>query len=610
MKKLNVIKTALACAIILCAFCMYGCGYDQTPWSANGNIHNGVIFVNFKDGVMEEGVENNVIEMMNTDEYGMRNFFKAESLGRCIVSSINLGTVTLSQSVEYYQKGGEYGYNGEEKYGKEHIDGFYREQMLIREALSLAKIPSTFAHDGDSDGFIDGITFVFNTEFVSDEEKILWPHKSRFYEYGDGVKETYNVPDSYFEDMGVNVQQAFTIPKINGVSVGDYIIVSTKSSVGEICHEFSHVLGLPDYYSYIQNTIFNTEYDNIGDYDLMGAKVCDIPQYSLAYVRSKVGWLKEGEHIAVTGESSSFTLQPVTDGGVQAIKIMPENFAEKGEFFMVEVRRKEDVGFDSGITASGVLIYSVRPENAYRNAPRTFGNSDFGNMYGHGNFEVKLFTTQGLPLNYFSSKNGRNALENIPFADGELSGISIRNIADGENDSFSFDVVFEGQVSDTQPTGTDMVKIAGDMVNAISWQPCSDGKMHVMAIRATPRTAASFLMHDLPSSENVAKGIGEREHVLYYDRVDALSRLYIPKLNEQCYIITVLEDSDGNLYDRQEFVITIQGQEVVNAAFGDILAVAFRPGNTAFIVVCVFCGLFVLVGIILAIKRAFKEKRA
>ena len=212
-------KVILALVIVLSTcyiFCFVSCKDNVVPEDNDGKVVNAVVYVNFKDSETfpEEQATERVSEL-NLSPMGMTEFFKSESLGKCNVSSVFLGSVTLDREENYYKKKRTFtnpdGYNSD----KNSIDVFYREQMLIREAIAKITFRDEMQNfDANHDGYADGITFVLNADFSDTSQDILWPHKSDFYEFTEGVKNSFNIPKDYFGEN--DPKELFSIPQING----------------------------------------------------------------------------------------------------------------------------------------------------------------------------------------------------------------------------------------------------------------------------------------------------------------------------------------------------------------------------------------------------------
>jgi len=565
-------------AVTLLALCACNGGGGDGGESVQ-RLYNAVVFVNFKDRqpITQEYALGRV-EEMNGSPTGASAFFKAESLGRCEVTSYFAGVVDIDKNTTYYSY--------LDEWFKDEEEAFFREQLLIRKVCEGMTLPDGALGDGDGDGRLDAITFVLNAEFEAGEF-IFWPHKSEFYEYREGD----DIPGKHLG--GKSEEEVFALPKVSGYTAGEYVIVPDGFTSAEVCHELTHVLGAPDYYPYDGRL----DKSNIQGFELMGNNVRDIPQYSLAYVRAKLGWLKEGEHVKVITESDRITLSPVTAGGVQAIKIMPRDFASTGEYFMVEVRAKEQGKFDSAVNSSGVIVYAVNEQNAYIGPDGELGNRDYGNMYGE-DMEVRFFyrSILGMPAGYFTGKDGADTTGELTFADGTGSGVTVEDITENADGSYTFNVSMESGLEGEYFSAV-RNDIAGGAVGAVSWYPKDNGRTYVMAIAADGRSAAADFLKCLPSDRHVRDGNGEGYTVLYTDVLSSASQRYIPEVEEELFLITVSEDSSGKLYGRSVIHFTVGGREQARAEFLDVLAVLFMPGNPAFIASCVVVGLCVLVGI-------------
>lgn len=111
--------------------------------------------------------------------------------------------------------------------------------------------------------------------------------------------------------------------------------------IGTTCHEFSHALGLPDFY-YCDNTIyFGLDYWSVMDYGLYGANESKIPGsfpvgYT-AYEKEFMGWTTIEE--LTEGYREFKNLKSVAAGG-KAYRIT--NSANTNEYLILESRQKDN----------------------------------------------------------------------------------------------------------------------------------------------------------------------------------------------------------------------------------------------------------------------------
>ena len=258
----------------------------------------------------------------------VRDYFSDNSNGRFKPDFDVVGPYTLDYS-QYDAKGTDKGY------------------QLVRAAISAADPDVDFSkYDGDGNGHVDLVFVIFaglGSNFTDNDERLIWPHRSVALKSVDGVR-TLDYACSV-ELYGYS-KKPETI-KLNGI--------------GSICHEFSHVLGLPD--------LYDTDYEGSGgesnqpgDWSVM-AEGCYANDdrtpvgYSL-YERYAVGFMDEP---AVLTASGSVVLDPLyTMDSQSGYRI---NTPVEKEFFLLENRQKGLFKWDAYLPGSGMLVHRVDQTN-------------------------------------------------------------------------------------------------------------------------------------------------------------------------------------------------------------------------------------------------------
>jgi immune inhibitor A len=207
--------------------------------------------------------------------------------------------------------------------------------------------PDDLPDSGDDDGYIDALFFVHagpGRESTGDDNDI-WSHAWSFTSgvpTADGVSAyRYSVEPEAFSD-------------------------GTLMTVGVFCHEYGHVIGLPD--------LYDTDYTSsgIGDWGLMsggswgrapGGVAGSSPSHLTAWCKARLGWLTP---TTVTSDVYGAVLPPAEFNNV-AYRIFRGGAAAGDEYFLVENR--QPVGFDQTLTrrqvdfglpqAAGMVIYHV-----------------------------------------------------------------------------------------------------------------------------------------------------------------------------------------------------------------------------------------------------------
>lgn len=216
--------------------------------------------------------------------------------------------------------------------------------------------PDGVPDSGDDDGEVDALFIVHagpgGEETGSETE--IWSHK-------------WNLPGGPATVDGVLAFSYTTEPEEWGITspsttAGDLI------SIGVFCHEFGHVLGLPDLYD---TSGLPGASEGVGEWDLMGSGLYNhrlgeetgsCPAHLSAWSKAMLGWI---EPISVSRDSTGITIPPVETSGV-AYRLWT-NGIDAGEYFLVENR--QPIGFDEALVrgtferdstaAHGLLILHV-----------------------------------------------------------------------------------------------------------------------------------------------------------------------------------------------------------------------------------------------------------
>ena len=252
--------------------------------------------------------------------------------------------VTLSQGYAYY---GANDGNGSDMHAAD----------MVAEACKLADTRIDFSkYDDDGDGEVDNV-FVFfagGDEAEGAGENHIWSH-AWYIKDGAGINLT-------LDGKTIN-RYACTaeLSRVSGAS-NQYRI----AGIGTFCHEFSHTLGLSDYY--------DTDYEQSGGQAdaLWGSTALmdggnlnnggNTPPNFNAPERDELGIFE-----AIPLTAGTHVLEPIDRNG-QYYKMETDT---DGEYFLFECRAAE--GWDEYIGGSGLLIYHM---------DRSVNNADFSSTYG------------------------------------------------------------------------------------------------------------------------------------------------------------------------------------------------------------------------------------
>lgn len=409
------------------------------------------------------------------------DYFYTQSNRKFSIQFDVVGPYTLSHNREYY--GGNVKKENDEK-ETPSVDGddIKGPKKMILEACELANADMDakvdFAdYDWDNDGIIDLVYVIYSgigEAYDPDIEEAVWPHMG--YVYGDnswnterdlhaGLHDTtWTVDDevahSLLFDGKLLYKYACSSEFEMAVGPDGKKVYNPKGeakllggSIGTICHEFSHCLGLMDHY------VFNDSKDehySLGLWDIMasgnnngqGRKPAGYNSFEKAFL----GWLDPIE-VDEVGTVEVRGLKPFSEGG-NAYKV--KNHANENEFFLIENRQK--TGWDADLPGSGVLITHMDyDDDIYYN----YNNCAINNADDYLRFRVVpadnkyTIDTQGGDA-YPYGNNDRlddtskpdNTVYNQNIDGTKKLGYSIKNISVSEDGLASFDIVSKFESKD------------------------------------------------------------------------------------------------------------------------------------------------------------------
>jgi len=213
--------------------------------------------------------------------------------------------------------------------------------LLLAKGCALADNDIDFSqYDQDGDGVIDNVNMIFpGYSAAQGASNTIWPHR-------------WSVYSSYYFD-GVRLCDYSCSSEFKGTSGTDI------DGIGTFCHEFGHIIGLPDVYDTDYSE--NGQGTHLGKYSLMASGSYNQdgrrPPYLNAEERSIVGWISGDELRQLDLSIHSYSLTAIHTN--KAYKSLTQN---EGEYFLYEFR--DATGWDTGLD-KGLVIYHVdRSDNS------------------------------------------------------------------------------------------------------------------------------------------------------------------------------------------------------------------------------------------------------
>ncbi|MGM9868550.1 MAG: M6 family metalloprotease domain-containing protein [Sodaliphilus sp.] len=309
------------------------------------NFRGLVILVNFTDRQFSRSDYKSVItNMLNKENYtgytnvngssntygsmflgSVRDYFSDNSCGKFAPQFDVVGPVTVS-------------------YASTDIQQTSYAPSAFYEALSALDSSIDYSqYDADGDGYVDMIYFIaagYGANYSGNNTNYLWPHKWSLAQFNltsdDGVK--FGTYACSTELYGWESQSTTVL-----------------DGIGTICHEFSHVIGLPD--------VYDTDYEengqshDPGQWDVMAGgsymRYGRRPVGYSAYERYALGFLTP----KVFSKAGTYTLNPMQSANEAYMLKTPID----KEYFLFENRQQS--GWDVELPGHGMLVSRVDSTN-------------------------------------------------------------------------------------------------------------------------------------------------------------------------------------------------------------------------------------------------------
>lgn len=304
-----------------------------TDFPTTGEVRGLVILTEFQDVHFQEAYDQQLYQrQMNESGYSdydgtgsARDYFIAQSDSMFMPQFDVIGPVRLPYQESYYgRNAGQTGYD------------YYPDQM-VKHACEIAhdSLGVDFSvYDYDEDGEVDFVFILYAGygENYGAVSTTIWPHMSTLHSHF-----------TYLDLDGKSVNRYACSCELSGAN-------GTKlDGIGAFCHEFGHVLGLPDMYNTFDGSI-----SQLGAWDIMDSGSYNNtsrtpPGYS-AFERYSLGWL---DFVELTEPADTICLPELNDSRL-AYRI---STVHDNEFFTLENRQQK--GWDRYQPGKGMMIIHV-----------------------------------------------------------------------------------------------------------------------------------------------------------------------------------------------------------------------------------------------------------
>ncbi len=415
--------------------------------AARGAVFTGkkkglIILANFKNATIrfsKEHTKEFFEKVANTENYSdtelgytgsIRDYFKAQSLGKLDVEFDVVGPVQLPRKTEYY---------GQDAGSGAAVQRDIHAGEFAADAIKAADEYVNFAdYDWDGDGTVEQVFILYAGKGQHDGggSYTIWPHQSKL--SASDYKSALNLD-------GVTIDTYACSSELQGTG--------SVCGIGTICHEFSHCLGYPDLYD---GTSGNW---GMGSWDIMdmGSYINDgfTPACYTGLERMLAGW----QNATVLRNDTTVTgMQPISEGGEFFI-IYNEGY--KNEFYILE--NHQNVGWDKKRTGTGLLVtYADYSESVWKGAAPNSGSSYSrctvitADGVKSDNYPENNAFPYGTVNSLTDSSTPAATLNHTNINGTKLMGKPITNIRQNADGTISFDFKRNVELSDKPDPWTDV----------------------------------------------------------------------------------------------------------------------------------------------------------
>ena len=314
-----------------------------------------VILVNFKDKKMQskhtQAEWNDYFNKVGYNKYGnngsVHDYFYAQSYGKLDLEFDVIGPVTVSKNMASYGANDAQG-NDIDPAG------------MIKEACELAYAKEKMdmsQYDWDGDGAVDQVYVIYAGygEAAGGEANTIWPHE-------------WDIQSGGYSLVlgGQRIRTYACSSELNGGYGTDI------SGIGTACHEFSHCMGIPDFYD-TAGSSFGMDAWDLMDYGSYGGDGYEPTGYN-TYEKWVSGWI---EPTILTEPCYIKNMKPLSDAPEACVVF---NGANKNEYYIFENRQLK--GTDVALPNHGMLVIHVDYDQ------KVWFDNEVNNTYNHQRFTV------------------------------------------------------------------------------------------------------------------------------------------------------------------------------------------------------------------------------
>lgn len=432
-------------------------------------------------------------------------------------------------------------------------------------------------YDLDNNGEIDNIFFFYSGHGQADtaDETTIWPHQGSYYNF----QLNFNYPELKADGVTMRTYACSNelIGKLPAGEKQPYL-----DGVGAFCHEYGHVLGLPDLYD--TYTEFNYGTKTPKKYDVMDQGSYNDnstrPPLFSAYEKWVCKWL-EYDDMEAGNMYELNTVSVPAKGEVQ--KAYRMRIPRQGptlrywpEYFVFETRTQE--GWDTAFPEEGLFVWRINYDQAkWRN--------NQVNFMGDVNVELMNSTDQT-----YAFPGGRNVTYSIPGESNEMTFAHSNpsftiwltdmefNKATG-NSKFGWNLITERPTD--APVLHEQITAVPDSDNSfyVTWDPVDGATNYLIsAVRINSRglripmyddepvgNTTKFLFKDLVANTQMKQTFEVFVRAVIHIPSEGVSNTisFIPA-NEISAVDGIYDDAEAAIFGAEGAIVAPEGAQVFN----------------------------------------------
>ena len=340
----------------------------NTTYAKDSQVHDNDYYSDLLQGAVDSTVQ---------------KYYSQQSRGKLNLSFQVVGPYESNYGYAYYGENDDTTINENDK----------RPGTLVQEMLNKAS--------GAADADLDNCAVIIIHAGPGEEEdrynfsNYIWSHKSSLTNQSDKSKYKYEADLSPVNINGKVFDNYIIVPEY---TISSKVATNAEATIGIICHEFGHILGLPDAYdtSYATAGVGQWSLMGGGEWGTMGRKGVASgadPAPFMAWELAKLGWITKKNITPSAGSSKYYEFNNINDSSV----VYCVNLGNS-QYLTLEGKTKNLSGSGMAVYETGLLITQVHDDIIEKYS--SYNTINYGCYRPHGAMVVEAkasnYKTNGL----------------------------------------------------------------------------------------------------------------------------------------------------------------------------------------------------------------------